>query len=398
MGNEEGIEQEVWSWNVMDRTREGSTVLSVDSGGTAATVKITTNFDWTSDAKGYLIVGDLVRFESGEVGRVTATGDSSATPGKQEVDLVRQAGGNWSAALVSATDAFGHVGTAFGEASSAPEGRLYLPTEEYNYLHIHRRSMSISGTELTNKTYIGDGSAWYFEAEDIMQREFTRDKEGIIMFGVQSSSGVQSTRGIWDYAVTYGVNNGFAAATGVTELDLQEHIKDLLIENVSNEIFVLCGASFLADAQRALKDYALNGAMSYGTLGDNTAGLDFHTYKFMGKTIHFIYYELFEDQSMVPTPVNGVDASSRADFSNTSLWLDLGSENNGRPLISLKYKAHGGINRKFVHGYEVGMVNANGQQGGQVSSGDDKFTIHLLSHFGVEVRLPNRLGILRATS
>lgn len=162
-------------------------------------------------------------------------------------------------------------------------------------------------------------------------------------------------------------------------------------------MYVLCGADFMEQAQVALRDYAISGAMNYGRLGNNTAGLDFTTYVFMGKKFHFAYYELFNDDKLVPTP-SAVPSSSIVDFSNTSLWLDLGTDSSGRSLITMKHKEHDGVSRKFVHGYELGMANPNGPQGGLVSSGDDKFTIHYLSQIGVELRLANRMGILRANA
>lgn len=390
-----GIEQETWSWNIMDRTREGSKINSIATALPAATVTLTTDFDYSGDLKGYLIAGDVIRVESGAVLRVSSTDENSS---KQRIVVTKVGGGNITSTDIQADDKFGHIGNLFGEASSAPEGRLYLPTEEYNNLQVLRRSFSISGHELTNKTWLGDGSSWYFTQEDLEMKEFTRDKEAMILFGKLSDSGIKASRGVYDYALTYGVNNGYASVVGVTENDIQEHIKDLLIENVSNDIYVLCGATFLMNAQRALKDYAMNGAISYGGFGNNTVGLDFHSYKFMGKTIHFMFYELFEDQSIVPTPTNGINSTSRVNFSDFSLWLDFGNEGNGIPLINLKHKAHKNMNRKFVHAYEVGMVNPNGTQGGMVANGNDKFTLHYLTHFGVECRLPNRLGILRATS
>jgi hypothetical protein len=397
MGAEETVTQDVFSWNVMDRTRKGSTVIAIDTALPAASVVMDTNFDYVSGAaEGYLIVGDLIRIESGAILRVTATGTNGAA--KQEITVVNQAGGNITAVNLQSGDAFGHVGSAFGEGSSAPDGRLYLPVEEYNRTHISRRSFSISGSELTNKIYLNDGESWFFEVEDINMKEFAKDKEVTTLFGVLSDTGVKSTRGIWDYASTYGVFNEFAAATGVSEDDIMGHVKDLLIQNVSNEIFVLCGAQFLHDFQKSLRDYAIQGAISYGAFGDNTAGLDFHRYKFMGKTVNIAYYELFDDESVVPTPVNGINNTTRANFSNTSLWLDFGSENNGRSLITMKYKSHGGVSRKFIHGYVNGMVGYNGQTGGNMANADDKFSVNMLSEFGVEVRLPNRLGILRATS
>ena len=391
---EETIEQDIWSWFIMDRTRNGSNAVSIDAGGTGATATVSTDYAWSSTNGGYLIVGDLIRFESGEIARVTASADSGTVPGTQAVDVVRQAGGNWSAALLSAGDTFGHIASAFGEASSAPDGRLYLPTEEYNCIQRIRRSFTISGSEFTNKTYINGGESWYFEKEDIEMRELARDKEAAIMFGIRQTAEPKTTKGLWTFAEDSGVVNGFAAASGVSEADIQDHIKDLLIENVSNDIYALCGAQFFADAQRALADYRVLGGNVTGT----TAGLNFQSYEFMGKTVHFAYYEMFNDPEVLPAPQGGAATASKVDFSNTSLWLDMGTEDNGKSLISIKYKSHGGNNRKFIHAYEVGMMNPNGENGGLVSSGDDSFRIHYLIECGLEVRLPNRLGILRATS
>lgn len=395
LGAEEHTDQDVFSWFVMDRTREGSTVLSIDSGATGATAKVTTDFDYTADSKGYLIVGDLIRLESGAIGRVVSTGDSAATPGKQEIDIVVQDGGNWSATTLSATDAFGHISNAFPEASDAPEGRLYLPTEEYNVLQILRRSFSISGTEFTNKTYINNGEAWYFEKEDIEMKELARDKEAAVLFGKLQATGTKSTRGILDFVENFGVVNGYAAATGVTEYDMQEHMKDLLKQNVSNDVICLCGAQFLADAQRSLADYQV---LATGKLAEGLAGLRFKSYEFLGKTVHFAYYELFDDPKVLPTPVNGIDAVSRADFSNFSLWLDMGTDDANHQLLTLKYKSTMGQSRKFVHTYEAGMASPDGQNGGLRSNGKDQFKINYLIEFGLEFRLPNRSGILRATS
>lgn len=393
MNAEESIEQDIWSWFVQDRTREGSTVIAIDTALPAASVVLDTNFDFNGAQKGYLIVGDIIRLESGVNVRVTATQDNGAN--KQEITVVKSNGSNITATDLQAGDAFGHVSSAFPEASSAPEGRLYLPEEEYNVLQIIRRSFSISGTEFTNRTYINNGEAWYFEKEEIEMKELARDKELAIVFGQLSDTGVKETRGIISYIEQYGVNSGYAAATGVTEFDIQEHIKDLLKQNVSNDIVVLCGAQFLADAQRALADYQIQ---AEGKLAPGTAGLEFTSYKFMGKTVHFAYYEVFDDTAVVPTPVNGINSTTRSDFSNYSLWLDFGTDDNNRPLMVLKYKSHMGQSRKFIHTYVNGMMNPVGDNSGMAANGDDKFQINYLIECGLEFRLPNRSGILRATS
>jgi hypothetical protein len=394
MGAYEGVAQDIYSWNVMDRTRKGAVCATVGDVDDTASVDITTDIDYSSPNLGYFIVGDVLRFESGVLGRVTAVAEDT---GKQEISVVQVDGTNWQTGDIATDDTVGHAFTAFGEASSAPNGRLYLPDELYNTLTILRRSFDISGSELTNRTYLGDGSSWFWEVEEINMKEFARDRELAILFGDRSTGAVKVSNGIWQYALDSGVVNGYASGTGIQESDLQEQVRALLVENVSNDIYILCGSNALKDIQVALRDYAVAGAMDFGRLGNNTAGLDFQSYKFMGKNLHFAYYELFDDSAALPVPQAGAGATD-VDFSKTTLWLDFGSENNGRSLITMKYKEHDGISRRFVHAFEVGMVNAYGEQGGVVSSGDDKFTVHLLSEIGVEVRLPNRLGILKATS
>lgn len=396
LGSYEAVAQDTFSWFTMDRTRKGGTISAI-AGNTGATATFeVVEFAYSTPNLGYALVGDVFRVETGELAKVTAIGDNG---GNQELQVQRLAGGNWSAALIADGDKIGHVFTTFEEASSAPGTRLYLPTEEYNYTTILRRSFKISGSEFTNRTRIGDGKAWYWEKEDLEMKEFARDKEGLVMFGERASNSTAVTKqskGIWQYAVDQGTINGFVAATGVSETDIQDHIKEMLIEGVSDEILVLCGATFMADFQRAMRDYYVSGGVQFGGFGGNTFGLDTQQYKFMGKTINVKYYELFDDQAMVPTPATAL-SSTFVDFSNTSLWLDMGSDSNGRKFISLKYKEHDGQSRKFIHAYEPGMMSP-GQNGGQVANGGDYFSIHYLCEIGVEVRLANRLGILRATS
>jgi hypothetical protein len=379
----------------MDRTREGSTIEAIDTALPAATVVLDTNFDWTtaSGSLGYLLVNDLIKVESGAILRVTATQDNGS--GKQEITVVKQGGGNITAADIQVDDAFGHMANIFPEASTGPDGRTYLPVEEYNTLGILRRGFKISGSEFTNRTYLGDGESWYFEQEAIEMKEFARDREAYILFGVEGVGGPNSGKGIWTYAEQEGVKNFYDGNVGMDETDIQDMIRDLMVENVSNDIYILAGSQYLVEFQRALSDYSQGGAISYGTFGDNAAGLDFHKYTFAGKTVHIAWYELFDDTSINPAPVNGIDQTSRTDFSNASLWLDMGSDNTGKSLITLKHKELNGRSRKFVHSYINGMVSADGNFGGEVATSEDAFSIQLLSEIGVEVRLPNRLGIHR---
>ncbi len=344
-------------------------------------------------------MGDVIRLQSGATGVVTASVISTVLSDVQKVTARRIGGDDWDAAAIADGDVFGHSHSQFEEGSSAPKYRLYLPTEEKNALNILRRSLKITGSEFTNRTYVGDGSAWYFTQEDLEMKEFAKDRELLTVFGEYESSSTltrKSTRGLWQYIETYGVNNGFATAAGVSETDIQDHIKELMIQGSSDTITVLAGSDFMTDFQRAMKDYVLNGAVDYGTFGEQMVGLDVVCYKFLGKTIYLKYYELFDDTAVVPYVSDG--SSADVNFANASLWLDLGTDSTGHKLITLKHKELDGVSRKFIHAYEDGMMSATGSTGGKVANGDDSFKVHYLSEIGVEVRLANRAGILRSTS
>jgi hypothetical protein len=402
LGASEGVAQDTWSWSIMNRTRFGGTVSSVGAGGSSTITFEITEFDYNSATGnlGFLVVNDTIRLQSGVLAQVTAVTVSSVLSNKQKVTVQKIGGGNWTvgASQIADTMTFGFAFAGpFGEASSAPSGRLFLPVEEYGVLTTLRRSFAVSGDEFTNKIWIEKpyASPWFTAVEDIHMKEFARDREVLILFGKLQTTGAKVTKGILEYALNEGVITGYASTVGVSENDIQDHIESLAKQGVSNEITVLCSIRFLKNVQRALKDYAINGAIAYGSFGANTVGLDFQTYKFMGKTIHFVYYELFDDSAILPSATASGSIVNYADF---SLWLDFGTDSSGQSLLKLKHKELNGVSRKFIHAYEVGMMGPNGASSGQVSNGNDYFTVHLLSQIGLEVRMANRMGVLRATS
>jgi hypothetical protein len=401
LGAAEPTAQSVFAWPIMDRTRKGATYTAL-ANGTTPTATLTLDIAAASPNLGYFQVGDVIRVgKTGALGRVSAIGISG---GFQTIDITRiDTSSSWTTGLlpaVTSADVIGHVFTQFGEGTNGPDGRVFLPVEDQNYTQIIKRSMKVTGSEMSNKTLLGDGKAWYWTVEEILMKEFARDRELLVMFGqAHPTAGTRGwSRGILDWVLNGGgVINTYAGSPGVTEADLQAHIEDLLIEGGSSEYLVLCGPRFLTRVMVALKDYAIAGAQNYGSLGNNMAGLDFAGYKFAGKTIYFAYYELFNDTAALPA----VTASATAiNFQDFSLWLDLSTDNAGQKLIKLRYKSHGGVQRKFVHKVIPGMMefSSSGAEGGFASNSFDGVEVQLLSDIGVEFRLPNRHGILRAVS
>lgn len=399
LGAAEPVSQDVFSWDIMDRTRLAANYTAL-ANGTTATATLTLDTSTTPTAGiGYFQVGDVIRVsKTGALGVVSAI---STSGGFQTIDVKRPDGSNWATSAlpaVTSADSIGHVFSAFGEGTNGPAGRVFLPTEDYNYTQILKRSMKVTGSEMSNKTILGDGRAWYFTVEEILMKEFARDREILLMFGVKANAnGIKWSRGIFDWVNTSGQITTYSSTPGVTEADLQNHIAKLLPEGGSAEYLVLCGSTYLTKVMASLKDYKIFNSTP-GALGSRMAGLDFQGYTFAGKTIYFAYYELFDDPQVLPylsTP-----SSTAINFRDFSLWLDLGTDNNGRGLIKLKYKAHNGVQRKFIHTVIPGMMNATGAQaeGGFAANSFDGVEIQLLSEIGLELRLPNRMGIMRGNS
>lgn len=392
----EATAQTVFSWSEMDRTRDSATISSIDAGNG------TTELTVTVDVSDYFVVGDLLINERNVLARVKTVSDSDT------IVITKYPSGNWSTGAsgtdidTDETNKLYHVGTAFAEGSSAPMGRVFLPSEKYNYTTILKRTASVSGSELTNRTYLGESGAspWFWVNEEITMKEFARDQEGVILFGKRtndSTNTVKVTRGILDYIFNDGgVTNTYASGTGIVESDLQNMIVDLVVRGGSNEYTVLAGSEAFADIQTALANYAIDGALSYGSFGSNMGGLDFTSYKFFNKVINVFHYELFDDGKMVP--IDQTASANIYNFNHFTLWLDFGTATLGEPNIKLMYKELDGRSRKFVRGMKKGMTDSKTVGDGYVATLDDRFDISFLAEISLKMRNSHRMGALYATS
>lgn len=388
LGSYEGIAADTWTWNIMDRTRKAGTVTAIPTALPAATVTAVTDYEHNGGSKlGYLIESDTIRTQSGALLRVVGTAGNG---GFQEVQLVKVGGGDITATDLSVNDRFGHIASAFAEGTNQPKGRLYLPREEGNVLQIIKRTVEVTGSEFTNRTRIGDGKAWYFTVEEIEMKEFQKDRELAVLFGKTQTEGARNTRGLIDYGLEYGIKSTYDAANGPTERDVQDHIMEMVVEGTSNDIVVLGGSAYIAGIQRALRDYAMNGAQSFD---NKPAGLDFQSYNFGGKKIHFAHHVLFDDEEVLPF----LDAPTADDinFREFSLWLDFGQlDLQGKKGISLKCKELDGRSRKLIVKIAAGMMSPDDSNVISDMNGYDGFKVFYLSEIGIEVRFPNRIGLM----
>lgn len=385
------VDNDTRAWNIMGRTRQGASVTSVANGTTAtATLTLNTTYDSTNGNLGYYLVGDTIRVaESGEIGRVTAVGNSGGTV--QTIDVVRQVGGNWSTALVTSNFNIGHIGSAYGEGSTSAGGyRNYFPDNDWNVTTVMRRDFKISRSAMKSKKWIDapGGKDWWYAQEDFEQREFMRDVEATMVFGTRFKStslqGPNMSRGLIEYATGSGVGQAFSSAVGVQEADWSNLIVQLSDQQGSNDLIALLGTQILADTQHAFADRyrSIPNAEKPATL----AGLDFQSYEILGKRIHFAKYELFSDTSILPS----VTASSTTkDFRNFGLILDFSTTENGAN-IQMLYRNGSKMIQKMI----PGMASP----GLEVSNKFDGIEGALLTEFMPACFLPNRLGYIYSNS
>lgn len=396
LGAYKPIASDTFSWSIQDRQRKSATVGSGDGTGASLTL-VLSDIDFSSGATdGYFIVGDVFRTEAGILGRVNSVSNSGSD---QSIVVSRVDGENWAAGDIADGELIGHLFNAFEEGSDGPKGRLSVPSSEYNYTQIFRRGLKVSGSALTQKAWVNNGEAWYFQDEDYMFEEFAYDQELALMFGVRSSvSNRKTTQGLWDRIVTQagGQVTNFASGTGISETDLQALITPLNRQAGSDQLLLLCGSDAITDLNIALKPYYMNGGVSYGSLGENLVGLDVASYKFAGKTLNLMHYPLFDDDKALPfvsTPT-----STKVNFRHVALALDLGDTDNGESLISMCYRQLGDEQRKMKHKIISGMHGDSNDNGGQAANSFDGFEVQVLAEVGYKIMLPNQMGALVPTS
>lgn len=379
------IESDVFTWQVLDRTRKSSELDYISGTGTATIVVDAVDIPAAGADLGYFRVGDVLRVAETNVNyRVTAISDNG---GLQRLSLVKVLGGTIANTEVDGFHA-GHISADFGRGSSGSGGtRVNLPGTDYNVTNIHRRGLTIERGVLSQRTYVDDKS-WYFPQEDLFQKEFMRDFQAKLLFGKRflDRAGVSQTKGIMTYAEESGKQVTFDSATGVQESHWGDLAELLLPEQGSDDLIVLMGQKILKDTQYALRDYR---TIPQNQIPQQLAGLNFQSYEILNKKFHFKYFDMFADTAILPS-ITPAGANAK-DFTNTALVLDAGMVSGANQRnIQVKYRKGAKMIQKFI----TGMASP----GAEASNAYDGLQIELLSEFTTAVLLPNRLGVVYAAS
>ena len=425
-----------FEWKVMGRYSRPATLKTARTNATATAVGSTTAngefiFEDTTAEPCALQVNDKVRFPDGKRAIVKAV-DKTTNAGQADVDFVMldAIAGTEDYAV---NDVFGVIGTAFSEGSlgSAVGQNLVYPDTYKNWLTTHRRKSVITGSALTDVTWIENNGhrLWYFTAEDIKEKQFMYEMElqrwyGKASYAASSADDFPGDNGdtlVNDAALggeivtgdgileqIDAVNQATYAGGSLTEAIITEFIAKLALSSQmpeGNEYVVFTGMEGKVAFHQAMKDLIVANGAGGGTIFDASAGQEielggnFTTYYALGNKITLAYCPVFDDPNVHSATMSGGGAandafgSARKKESAKMVFMDFGST-SGVSNVELIAKGAEGINRNYIKKYVPGMVNPFDSGSMMAASGDDNFECHLLSESGIIVRNPLSCGIL----
>lgn len=386
MGPAQPVFNKAFSWSILDRTRSSAIISSGDNTG--ATVDLTLDTVATGANLGYFLVDDILRTDTGVLIKVTAV---AAAGGFQVITVARVDGTNIAAADFANAESLGHVTNAFDEGSNGPNGRLFLPVEDYNYTQIFRRAAKVSRDAASVKSYLMvDGKEyWYFTNEKKMFAEFFADQERSLMFGTRTTVSNKTTSGgIWDKVVTQALGQivNYTTATGISESDFFTMIPALIRQGCSKNLLLLAGSEAASDIQQALKYYTLNGGVDFGSFGGNEVGINIPSYSFMDHRISFQHYPMFDDTKTLPFA--GTSTSTKVNFRQAAIILDLG-EDLQESNVQKMYRDGAAGSAQMIKTIIPGMV---GNNSGVSSNSFDGWESQVLAELGWKVNNAHRFG------
>jgi hypothetical protein len=246
-----------------------------------------------------------------------------------------------------------------------------------------------------------EASYYYINEMETMQ-EMAMDREMYILAAKSNGSATTGNvnsltnplggNGILPRVISDGVLGTYSSA--IAETDLAEQVRLMCLNSQGSEFTVLCGSSAYADAQFALRDYTLNGGISFGVFGNEgiMTGINITKYKFMDKILNFVLYYPFANEALFPAP-----ATSGINWDKAMLFLNMGTDDRGNPLINLRYKQDLlGQSLEFRRTVQEGITSPEAGASASRANGRDGFTVDFYSSIGVELRAANNHGLLYA--
>ncbi|MBR9682120.1 MAG: DUF5309 domain-containing protein [Candidatus Aenigmarchaeota archaeon] len=392
-----------FEWWIQGRLSRPQTATGTTSGtgvsGTPFTVEFKENFANKAD---------ILRFENGEQALITS---SVQTAGGYTYTMVLQtadATATFTAANAAAGKQSGVIGNAHTESSEKGYGNLVYPDKYINYLSICRQAGEISGSAMTDVTWVESGGQrlWYFTAESQIREKFMYEMELKRWYDKISVDSNGNPTMYADGKPVYTGDGLLAQIDGgnmatyvppLTEKEITNFLADLRYTNgeTNAKYLVFTGTAGLREFQQAMKDfYITDGSVLYydaDMSDDIKLGGDFLSYKAMGLTMTLVHNPLFDD----PNLHHDLAPDGLPKESYKMVFVNFGVLPEGVSNLEMLVKGAEGINRGFIVKYIDGMVNPFNQNSMTAANSKDAFSVEYMSHTGVVLRRPKSCGILQ---
>jgi hypothetical protein len=396
-----------FQWSILGRLNRPSTCTGTFSGG--ATPGLGNSAFTVEFEENYFNPNDTIRLKDKTlvilIGEPTQTAGGYTFQAKiQTADATKFV----DPTALAAGNTAGKVGTGFTESSERGYENHVYPDWYVNHLSICRKAKSISGSALTDVTWIENNGQrlWYFTDQVHQMEEF--------MYELEKDSWYSETTMDANGNSTVFDSNGKPVVKGdgvlrqidasnvdtynglLTEKRITDFLAQLQLNTGSRgqEWVVYTGTAGKVAFHEAMKDLVMPGGnLVYDakTGQKQELGVDFTSYNAIGSKITLAHNPIFDDPNL-----HGGDVDPRTGFVNESfrmVFMNMG-QTNGVSNVERKVKGAGGINRSMIMKYIAGMVDPFDQKSMHAANSRDSFTCEMLSESGIIVRNPLSCGQL----
>ncbi len=401
---EELIGENAFRWSILGRTNRPSTCTGTNVGNGLGLTQFEVEFE-----ENFLNPNDVIRFA--DKAQAVVIGEPTATAGGYTFQLklmTTDATLAVSAAALLAGVTVGKVGTAFTESSERGYENHVYPDWYINHLGITRKAKSISGSALTDVTWIEAGGQrlWYFADQEIAMDEYLYELELDSWYST-STMDANGNSTVFDsngkpLVKGDGILRQIDAANvdtysgPLTEKRLTDFLAQLKLNTGEKKShwMVFTGTAGMVAFHEAMKDLVYpSGNLIYDALigKDQEIGVNFTTYNAIGQRMTLVHNPLFDDPNLHGNDIDPATGYPKESF--RMVFLNMGTT-NGVSNIEKKVKGAGGINRSMIIKYIPGMVDPFDQGSMRAANSRDAFTCEILSESGIVVRNPLSCGQL----
>lgn len=383
-----------FEWFLQGRLNKPSTVATALSavGGSHASFTVTLKED-------YINPNDVIRFADSNQAIVLS--GPVANGANFDYTCVVESNDSSTTVTAAANTTVGTVGSAFPEGSQQGFENHIYPDKYVNYLTTFRKAKTITGSALTDITWIENNGQrlWYFTDMDQCMSEYLYQKELALWYGksVMDSAGNSKANGIVTgdgiLAQIASANTANYGGVNLTEKQLTRFLADLSLNagNKNGRWMVFTGTGGRLAFHEAMKEFVKAGAalvydMDSGR--DLKVGVNYTSYIALGMEIMLVHNPMFDDTHL-HSEIDNATGYPKESF--RMVFLDMGV-NNGVANIEVKTKGAGGIDRGMIIKHLPGMVNPFDQKSMTTTSAYDGFQLEILSESGIIVRNPLSCG------